>query len=129
MLAKVPTRRLDGRSSFADLVRYVVNGAAAVEHSDDLGDAKSAARDMARVASLSRAKDPVYHYVLSWREGESPTDALAFAAVRTTLSALKLHDNQWIAALHRNTKNVHAHIAANRVNLQTCKAVSVFRDW
>lgn len=129
MIAKVPARRLDRKSSFAALVRYVSDGASAIEHSPDLWDVESAATDMARVASLSRARDPVYHYVLSWREGENPSDAQAFAAVTSTLSALNLHENQWVAAVHRNTKNVHAHVAANRVNLDTCKAVSIFRDW
>jgi len=71
----------------------------------------------------------VYHFVLSWREDESPTDSQAFEAVNATLTALKMHENQWVAGLHRNTNNVHAHVAVNRVNPDTYKAVSVFRDW
>lgn len=86
MLAKVPVRRLDGKSSFAALVQYVANGAAAIRYSSELWSAETAACEMRQIACLSRVRDPVCHYVLSWREGEDPTDTQAFDAVATTLS-------------------------------------------
>jgi hypothetical protein len=129
MLAKVPVRRSDGRSSFADLLQYVTNDAAAISHSMEVWSVDEAPREMEQVASFSRAKNPVYHYVLSWRDTENPTDQEAFAAVKATLTALGMHDNQWVAATHRNTNNVHAHVAVNRVSPETYKAVSIFQDW
>jgi hypothetical protein len=129
MLAKVPVRRLDGGSSFADLVQYVMKDAAATTHSTEVWSLDDAPHEMEQVASFSRAKYPAYHYVLSWRAAENPTDQEAFAAVKLTLTALGMHENQWVAATHRNTDNVHAHVAVNRVNPETYKAVSTFRDW
>jgi hypothetical protein len=129
MIAKVPLRRIDGGSSFADLVQYVIKDAAATTHSTEVWSIDEAPHEMEQVASFSRAKNPVYHYVLSWREAENPSDREAFAAVKATLTALGMHDNQWVAATHRNTNNVHAHVAVNRVSPETYKAVSIFQDW
>ncbi len=129
MLAKVPVRRLDRKSSFAALVRYVTKDAATISHSPEIWAVETAAGEMEQVASFSRARDPVYHYVLSWREGEQPTDAQAFDAVNATLTALRMQDNQWLVALHRNTHNIHAHVAVNRVHPQSYKAIAPFRDW
>ena len=129
MLAKVPVRRLDGGGSFADLVQYVMKDAAATTHSTEVWSLDDAPHEMEQVASYSRAKYPAYHYVLSWSETENPTDQEAFAAVKVTLTALGMHDHQWVAATHRNTDNLHAHVAVNRVNPETYKAVSTFRDW
>mgnify|MGYP002400948297 CR=1 FL=1 len=98
-------------------------------HSSEVWSVETAADEMEQVASFSRAQDPVYHYVLSWRTGENPSDAQAFDAVTATLTALRLHGNQWVAAVHRNTRNVHTHVAVNRVNPESYKAVPVFRDW
>jgi hypothetical protein len=129
MLAKVPVRRAGGKSSFEALTRYISKDAAAITYSPEVWSVETAADEMEQVASHSRAKDPVYHYILSWRAGENPTDSQAFDAVSSTLTALRMHDNQWVAAVHRNTPNIHAHVAVNRVHPETFKAVSVFRDW
>jgi len=129
MLAKVPVKRPDGKSSFADLTRYISKDAAAMTHSTEVWSVETAADEMEQVASFSRAQDPVYHYILTWRAGENPTDTQAFDAVTATLTALRMHQNQWVAAVHRNTANVHTHVAVNRVHPESYKAVSLFRDW
>ncbi len=76
-----------------------------------------------------RVKDAVYHYVLSWRAGENPTDSQAFDAVSATLTALNMHDHQWIGAIHRNTGHVHTHVAVNRINPLTYRSVYPKLDW
>jgi hypothetical protein len=129
MLAKVPIRGANSTSSFAALVTYIAKGAAGITHSPGLWSVETAASEMQQVASFSRAKNPVYHYILSWREGESPTNAQAFEATTATLTALRMHENQWVAAIHRNTHNVHAHVAVNRVHPESHKAVSLSWDW
>jgi len=129
MLAKVPIRRVSEKSSFAALTGYISKDAAAVTHSPEVWSVETAAEEMQQVASFSRAKDPVYHYILSWRAGENPSDTQAFDAVTATLIALRMHQNQWVAAVHRNTPDIHAHVAVNRVNPETYKAVPIFRDW
>jgi len=130
VLAKVPVKRLDGKSSFAVLTQYIASQAAALKASEQIWEIDHAAHEMEHVASLNeRVKDAVYHYVLSWRDGESPTDGQAFDAVAATLTALQMRDHQWVAAVHRNTEHVHAHVAVNRVNPETLKSVYPKGDW
>ena len=53
MLAKVPIKRLDGKSSFVALTDYIIKEASAVRHSDEVFSAESAGTDMALVASMN----------------------------------------------------------------------------
>jgi hypothetical protein len=130
VLAKVPVKRLDGKSSFVALTDYIVREASAVCHSSDVFSAYSAGTDMESIACMNeRVKDAVYHYVLSWQAGEHPTDSQAFDSVTATLSALNLREHQWICAVHRNTKHVHTHVAVNRINPLTYKSVYPKGDW
>ncbi len=130
MLAKVPVKRIDGKSSFVALTSYILTHAAAVRHSEGVYSAESAGIEMDRVARRNeRVKDAAYHYVLSWQSGENPTDSQAFDAVTATLTALNLADHQWIGAIHRNTQHVHTHVAVNRVNPESYKSVYPKGDW
>jgi hypothetical protein len=90
MIAKVPEKRGDKRSSFRTLRDYI----ARLERTDlatgevlSLGvpvetnciSFETASAEMRIVAeSNTRVKDPVYHVVLSWQAGETPTDAQMF---------------------------------------------------
>lgn len=76
----------------------------------------------------ARAKNPVYHYILSWPESEHPEPTQIFEAVRHTLRALGMEEHQYIAAIHANTDNIHAHVEVNRVHPQTFKAVPLGFD-
>jgi len=130
VLAKVPVRRIDGKSSFAVLTEYITQHAAAVSHSQNVWSVKTVAGDMQGIALMNeRVKDPVYHYVLSWRDGDNPSDTQAFDAVTDTLTALGMQDHQWIAGVHRNTDHVHAHVGVNRINPETLKSVYPKGDW
>src|ERR1022692_4596500 len=130
MLAKVPVKRIDGKSSFVALTDYILKHAAAVRHSEGVYSAESAGIEMDRVARRNeRVKDAAYHYVLSWQSGETPTDSQAFDAVTATLTALNLAEHQWLGAIHRNTQHVHTHVAVNRVNPATYKSVYPKGDW
>ncbi|WP_259678740.1 TraI/MobA(P) family conjugative relaxase [Enterobacter hormaechei] len=71
-----------------------------------------------------RAKDPVMHYVLSWPEHEKPDDNAVFDSVKFTLASMGMQDNQYVAAIHRDTDNLHVHVAVNRVHPETYKAAS-----
>ncbi|MCY0852995.1 TraI/MobA(P) family conjugative relaxase, partial [Cupriavidus sp. D39] len=111
---------------------------------DELGDEveKTIAVEIGNVTSLAtapaemyavanknaRAKNPVYHYILSWPEHEKPKTEDIFEAVRHTLGALGMADHQYIAAVHANTDNIHVHVEVNRVNPQTFKAVPLGFD-
>ncbi|EIF28987.1 relaxase/mobilization nuclease [Burkholderia sp. Ch1-1] len=129
MLAKVPKKRGDGRTSFRSLVAYVTraeNEAADVEVFTNCLSLDTASAEMRAVADRSaRVRDPVFHFVISWRDGDQPDSDQAFGAGRAALNALGMSpdDYQHVFALHRDTDNVHLHVVVNRVNLETGRAV------
>lgn len=89
----------------------------------------TAASEMNSIAMQNkRVVDPVYHYILSWQEGENLTDDQIFDSVKHSLSRLGMDGHQYVASIHRDTDNLHVHIAANRVNPQTFRAVNIWND-
>ncbi|NNM65769.1 MAG: relaxase/mobilization nuclease domain-containing protein [Burkholderiales bacterium] len=61
--------------------------------------------------------NPFYHYALSWREGERPTQEQCRDAAAHTLKALGLHENQAVWGLHTDRQHHwHIHVIANRVH-------------
>lgn len=66
--------------------------------------------------SAMRSPQPVDHWLLSWREGESPSDADIADALEIFLNELGLRGHQVIAAVHVDTANVHVHVLINRVD-------------
>ncbi|UST77209.1 TraI/MobA(P) family conjugative relaxase [Pseudomonas siliginis] len=90
----------------------------------------TASAEMEAVAAQNpRVGDPVYHVVVSWAPGENPTDTQAFECARYALKAVGMEDHQYVFAVHRDTDNAHVHIAVNRVNPETFKAVYPERDY
>jgi hypothetical protein len=80
-------------------------------------------------AQNTRAGDPVYHVILSWPDGENPTDDQVFACGAHALSAVDMAGHQYVFAIHRDTDNVHLHIAVNRIHPDTFTAVYPQRDY
>lgn len=78
---------------------------------------------IALASQCVRSKNPISHYVLSWREGEQPSGAQVKQAVAVFLEELGLKGHQAIYGLHSDTDNIHLHIAVNRVHPETEKAV------
>ncbi len=70
-----------------------------------------------------RSKDPINHYILSWRDGERPTREHVEGAVDILLDELGLQEHQAIYGLHSDTDNLHMHIAVNRVHPETLKVI------
>lgn len=94
-------------------------------------DSRSAAVEMEAVAhGAPRCKDPALHVVLSWQQGEHPTEQQQRESVATVLDNLRDKDgrdmsgHQWVATLHRETDNDHLHILINRVDPETMRTVS-----
>jgi len=64
-----------------------------------------------------RSKDPVDHWLLSWKEGEQPTRAQCDEAVEILKRNLGMNGSHLaVYALHRNTENYHLHVVLNRVD-------------
>ncbi|MES2262918.1 MAG: TraI/MobA(P) family conjugative relaxase [Pseudomonadota bacterium] len=90
----------------------------------------TAAAEMRAVAAQNaRVQDPVYHVVVSWPSSERPLDDEAFACGTHVLRAVGMAGHQYVFAIHRDTKNVHMHIAVNRVSPLTFAAVYPDRDY
>ncbi len=86
--------------------------------------------EMKAVAAQNvRVRDPVYHVMLSWPTGEEPSDDQAFACGAHALRAVGMECHQYVFGVHRDTENVHLHIAVNRINPRTFKAVYPERDF
>ena len=66
-----------------------------------------------------RSRDPINHYIFSWREGEVPTREQVEAAVDIVLKEMALADHQALYALHADTDNFHLHLIVNRVHPDT----------
>ncbi|MBO1811635.1 relaxase/mobilization nuclease domain-containing protein, partial [Serratia ureilytica] len=91
---------------------------------------ETASAEMNFVAGQStRCEDPVYHFILSWREEDNPRDSDIFECVTHSLEKLGMAEHQYVSAIHRDTDNVHVHVAVNRVNPQTYKAASLWKNY
>lgn len=76
-----------------------------------------------------RSKDPVGHYILSWRGGETPTPAQVEGAVDIMLDEFGLQSHQAIYGLHADTDNIHLHVVVNRVHPDTLQVVKINRGF
>lgn len=131
------------RDVFDDRVTYATRtatidpetGEAAVRvlaiQSQGVQSVRTAAVEMQAVADQCPRlrKAPDLHLILSWRDGERPTETQAFDAGRHALAALGMGEHQYVMAVHIDTENVHLHIVANRVHPETFRAVDLYRDY
>lgn len=105
----------------------VTNGIVSCEH--NCLSLETAAAEMQAVAAQNpRVKNAVYHALISWPDGEHPTDEQAFDCARHALTALNMEDHQYVFAVHRDTGHSHVHIAVNRVHPESLRAVYPYRD-
>ena len=136
MIAKIPPGRHDKKSSFRDLVNYCLGvtghakGAVLYVGTQNLLDPKTAAYEMESVAIENvRCKTPAFHFILSWREMESPTIEQVDEAVKIALNELDLQECQALWSLQSDTNNMHVHVAVNRVSPETYRAIQPAGWW
>jgi hypothetical protein len=93
-------------------------------------DPQSAARIMAATARDStKTERAVYHFSISFDPGDwVDREAMRRVADRT-LRDLGLQDHQALIVAHRDTAHPHVHVVVNRVNPETGRAWSNFRDY
>jgi Relaxase/Mobilisation nuclease domain len=80
---------------------------------------------IALASSNSRAKNPVNHYILAWKEGEQPTRKQVDEAVQITLDEMGMQGHQAMYCLHGDTDNLHLHLLINRINPETVKSIEI----
>ena len=137
MIAKIPRGRKDGKSSFRDLIRYCLgltgHSKGAVLHIGSqnlLNDTEDAYKEMEFLASLNtRCRVPAMHFILSWREMESPTFEQVDEAVGIALKELDLDNCQALWALQNDTENLHVHVVVNRISPNTLRPIRSNGGW
>jgi hypothetical protein len=73
----------------------------------------------------TKSKDPIDHWVLSFRSGEHPTPEQVKQAVEIFIAHCGLNGHQYIFGMHDDTKNKHVHIMVNRVNPVTLRVTKI----
>jgi hypothetical protein len=116
MIGKRIDRRAGG-SDFGDLIRYVSQGPkASAVATNRLSGPRMAPAVMRTTAAAARARDPVVHWVISWRPDERPSDRTALSCAFQLMDALGFGQHQFLAAVHRDADQVHVHTAVNAVH-------------
>lgn len=140
MICKIPDKRADGESSFRSLVTYMATSKRVDGTIDDDRVFYSGLRNMPELDMLrefgvreielrdiyetmwfsslnnKNVTDPVVHAILSFREGEIPTEDQCREAVTIWLKEQGLSECQTYWTVHANTDNYHIHICCNRVD-------------
>lgn len=75
------------------------------------------------------SRDPIQHWVLSWREDEQPTVTQVEEAVGLFLGELGMPGHQALYALHADTDHCHLHLVVNRVHPATLKVIKPNRGF
>lgn len=73
-------------------------------------------------------KDKAYHLVVSFPEGERPTDEQMADIEGRLVASIGLADHKRISAVHQNTDNWHLHVAIVTVHPQTLRNVTPYYD-
>jgi hypothetical protein len=76
----------------------------------------------------SRA-DKTYHLVISFPDGEHPTQKQLADIEDTMCQALGFGEHQRISAVHQDTDHLHLHLAINKVHPQSFKVLEPYRDY
>lgn len=112
------------RVSIRNLIDYITKGGASPAvpwigaRNMVLGDELAVWKEeMVAVAAVSRRSAmPVDHWMLSWQEGEQPSRDQIEEAVSILMEELGVTEHQLVWAVHTDTRNVHLHVALNRVH-------------
>jgi hypothetical protein len=136
-------KRKDGGSNFRSLINYIVgdrgerketNRALYVGTRNTFSDISEnywgVALEMNGLGmSNVRIKDPVYHFVLSFRPDETPTKVQVDEAVDIALQALELSGCKALYALQTDNGIHHIHICVCRVDPDTGRAINPGNGW
>jgi len=73
--------------------------------------------------------DKTYHLMLSFPAGENPKLEIIHEMENKMCKALGFTEHQRISVIHKDTDNLHIHIAINKINPDTYVAVNPFNDY
>ena len=90
-------------------------------------DLERQVREMENLAEANlRCKDPVFHAVISFNEGECPTQKQCDEAVRIYMLEHGMENCEAYWGLHQNTDNFHIHVYINRIDPLTYQAAPTY---
>ncbi|MFN2681327.1 relaxase/mobilization nuclease domain-containing protein [Neisseria gonorrhoeae] len=124
MQKKIPMRKAN-LSSFEGLVTYlagsqgVANRVGKVEiHNYESSDLRWAVQETLAVQDQNKrsAADKTYHLMVSLAGGEFLTDEQLSRIEQSMIEALGYAEHQRISVVHRDTDNLHFHVAINKVH-------------
>lgn len=70
-----------------------------------------------------KSEQPVFHYALSWKSGETPEQAHMIAFAHHVIEKLGFGEREFMIVGHNDTDHRHLHIVANAVDPLTGKSI------
>lgn len=125
MIAKHVSMKSVKKSGFAELVRYITD---AQRRQQRVGTVRvtNCGAEQPQVAvteilntqmqNVRATSDKTYHLIVSFRPGEQPDDATLRVIEARLCNALGYGEHQRISVVHRDTDNLHMHVAINKIH-------------
>lgn len=138
MIAKKVAIRVAAKGKVAHLVSYLLDGKGKKDRVSGIAvtncrseDAKWAVREMQVIQERNqRAKgDKTYHLVVSLCRGEEASPEVLAEIEEEFARALGFKDHQRISVVHRDTDNLHLHLAINKVHPERLTLHEPFNDY
>ena len=136
IIKQAPSR---GNGSCRPLIRYISDPknsrtrvAGVWLHNMKAGDAKDAVAEMDACAALNKGrsrKNKTMHIIVSFPDGERPSDEQIAEMQKDILKAIGMEGHQAVCAAHDDTDNFHFHMAVCRVDKNTGKAKEPYALW
>lgn len=125
------------KSSFKSLVEYLVDDQDKLErvaetritncHSDSVAWA-SMEIEATQARNTRAISDKTYHLIISFREGENPPGDVLESIENEICEALGFEEHQRISVTHRDTDNLHIHLAINKIHPEKLTLHEPYRD-
>ena len=138
MISKKAPAKAASKGKIASLVSYLLDqkgkndrvAGVAVTNCQN-ADPRWAIHEMQAVQERNqRAKgDRTYHLVVSFRSGEDPSPAVLAEIEEEFCRSLGFGEHQRISVVHRDTDNLHLHVAINKVHPEKLTLHEPFNDY
>lgn len=137
MIARRVPRRKDRKSSYSALVKYLENDQGKETRVGDVTvtncqseDTRWAVLEIEATQDLNRRakSDKTYHLVFSFREGEDVSPEVLRQIEAELCRGLGYEEHQRISVVHRDTDNLHVHVAINKIHPKTHNLIEPYYD-
>lgn len=139
MIAKKISMKNVRLSNFAELVSYLSTsqgihnrvGKVEMHNFNDINDLNFAVYDALRVQDYNKTakSDKTYHLLVSFANGEDLSDEQLTKIEQSMIDALGFTEHQRISVVHRDTDNLHFHVAINKIHPEKFTIHEPHRDF